>query len=136
MRLEPGRDNLSGASFPPVAQPIKAIVLPPRKCVTCGCDDVVHRVENQFEANGEVRLEHLVTIELRYLKRPEELTPYLKSRGWTAFKHQGRDAMQRFICRPCMQAHREMENEFRQKKSKELRSSSNHDTYYRALCGD
>lgn len=136
MRLEPDRDNLSGTSFPPVAQPIKAVPLAPRKCITCGCEDAVHRVEGQFEANGETKLEHLVTIELRYLKRPEDLTPYLKSRGWKAFKHQGRDAMQRFICRQCMQAHREMENEFRSKKSNELRSSSSRDTYYRALCGD
>lgn len=136
MKLEPGRETLSGLPFqpPPIAPP--PVKVGPRTCSACGVADVTQRIEGYFDERGETRIEHLVTIELRYLKKPEELTAYLKSKGWRGKKHQGRDAMERFVCRPCLIAQREMSQEFSRKRSKELRSSSNTDSYYRTLCGD
>lgn len=135
-RLEPNRVNLSGLPFAPPAPVPPPIKIEARKCSACGIADVTQAVEGYFDERGETRIDHLVTIELRYLSKPEELTSYLKSKGWKYRKHQGRDAMERFVCRPCMNAQREMSQEFSRKRSKEMRSSSNHDTYYRALCGD
>jgi hypothetical protein len=132
MKLEQERESLSGRQI--VAEPIAPVG--PRTCVSCGVEDVAREVEGQYGVTGQKLFEHLVTIELRYLKKPEDCTSYLKARGWSFRVHQGRPAMQRFICRPCMNAHAIMEKEFKLKRSRELGSNSNHDTYYTALCGE
>lgn len=97
----------------------------PRICSVCGCPDCV------LNAEGE----HRVTIELRYLKSRGEFTPYLEARGWRYRKHQARDAMERFICRRCLIATREMSHEFKRKREKEL-GAKNFDPYYLAVCGE
>jgi hypothetical protein len=135
MKLEPGRTSLSGRpDFLKPQAPLQTVLpeLEPRKCVSCSCDDVVHQVH----AEGDVKYEHKVTLEMRYLAKAEDLTPYLASKGWKARILQGRPAMQRFICRPCLIGHELMQKEFNRKRAKELRSSLNHDTYYTAVCGE
>lgn len=135
MRLEPGRTSLSGRPDflrPPEPVQTSAIALAPRFCASCGCEDLIQTVHEE----GGSRIEHKVTIELKYLKKPEECTFYMQSKGWKPRILQGRPAMERFICRPCITGHELMQKEFSQKRAKELRSSANHDTFYSAMCGE
>lgn len=143
MKLEPGRSSLSGrvdavGNSPSITSAVSAVPLPAqiRKCSTCGIEDVAHAVQGQYEPGGEQALEHLVTIELRFLKKPEDLTARMKARGWRGITHVGCSAMQRFICRPCLEAHRIMDREFSAKRTNELKSSSQQDNYYTAVCGE
>ncbi len=48
--------------------------------------------------------EHLVVPEIRYLKSAEDFTPSRRggTRGWSERVFQGRPAMERMICRPCL----------------------------------
>lgn len=135
MKLEPGRTTLSGrpeflrpapvqTSAPPVAQ---------RRCAACNVEDIVHLVGGESV--------HTITIELRYIEAANEevgkqkVTPYLKARGWRYRYHLGRHAMERDICRPCMEAQRAMRKEFQRKRENELKSGSNSESYYLAVCG-
>lgn len=136
MKLEPGRTSLSGRPefLKPAPVQMSAPVPIERKCCACGLKDVVHLIEDQPE--------HSVTIELHFLKAENEqqarklVTPYLASRGWRYKFHLGRHAMERDICRPCMLAHNELEQEFKRKRTNELKSNLNSDSYFLALCGD
>jgi hypothetical protein len=131
VRLEPARTSLSGRPEflqPPAKVQAAPKPLGPRKCISCGVTDVAQTIHDETV--------HSVTIELRYLKAENELTPYLKAKGWRYRFHQGRHSMERDICRACLIAHGEMEKEFQQKRSRELKKSGNHDTYYTALCGE
>lgn len=135
MKLEPSRASLSGRPEflrPPAPVQTSAIPLGPRFCASCGVEDVVHLAHEE----GGTRVEHSVTIELRYLKKRDDYTPRLQAQGWKPRIHQGREAMERFMCRPCIAGHEEMDKEFRQKRATELRSNQQRDTYYTAVCGE
>lgn len=96
-----------------------------RVCAVCKCEDGLLNAEGG----------HKVRIELRYLKSRADLTPAVEQRGWRYKTHQGRHAMERFICMPCLLATTEMRREFQRKRDKEL-GSKNHDSYYLAICGE
>lgn len=49
-------------------------------------------------------VEHLVTIQLRFIQSPSEADHKAKRAGWSYRQYQGRHAMERKICRPCMNA--------------------------------
>lgn len=112
-----------------------AVKTVPRMCSVCGCPDQASIVEGQANNIGQPLVEHLVTIELRYLKSPQECTPNRQAHGWRYRLHQARHAMERFVCRKCMIATREMSQEFGRKRNKEL-GDKNHDPYYMAICGE
>lgn len=138
MKLEPGRTSLSGRpEFLRAALPVQTsapAVLAPRKCCACGTADVVQLIEGEPD--------HSVAIELRFIAAQNEeqakkqITPYLKTRGWRYRFHLARHAMERDICRPCLIAHEEIEREFKRKRSSEINSSGNAESYYAVLCGD
>jgi len=106
-----------------------------RACSVCKLPDSISAPEGEFDVLGRKRVEHTVTVELRYLKSRSECTPLLESKGWRHKIHQGRDAMERFICRPCLMAKTEMRKEFQRKRDKEL-GAKNYDPYYLAVCGE
>lgn len=118
----------------PASQVEKPIALVPRKCAMCGVLDVVQTWNDEPM--------HSVSIELRYIAAANEevakqkITHYLTSRGWRFRFHLGRFAMERDICRACLVAHKELEAEFKRKRTNELKSSLKSDSYYLALCGD
>lgn len=112
--------------------PVKSV---PRTCSVCGCADHLTAVEGDLDPRGNKRIEHRVTIELRYLRQREDFTAHLQVRGWRYKLHQGRHAMERFVCRACLIATQEMGREFRLKRQKEL-GMQNHDPYYLAVCGE
>lgn len=114
---------------------IAAAKIAPRICSVCRRSDVASVVEGETDARGNKRIEHLVTIELRYLKSQDECTANRQTHGWRYRIHQGRHAMERFVCRVCLIATREMAQEFDRKRSKEL-GAKNHDPYYLAVCGE
>jgi hypothetical protein len=105
----------------------------------CGVLDNPHAVEGEYDNRGDKKIEHSVTIELRYLTAMSQLTGYLKSKGWKPAHgsgvHQGRSAIERQICRACLLSRQEMEREFKRKRDREV-GLKNHDPYYMALCGD
>jgi hypothetical protein len=94
----------------------------------CGCQDQASLIEGD-------KVHHSVTIELRYLKERQQCTPNREAHGWRHRLHQGRHAMERFICRRCLKSTEEMSKEFRLKREKEL-GRANHDPYYLAVCGE
>jgi hypothetical protein len=106
-----------------------------RVCSVCALPDRVSAVEGATDQFGDKRIEHSVTIELRYLRSRQECTPSHEAHGWRYKLHQARHAMERFICRRCLIATQEMAKEFRVKRQKEL-GMKNHDPYYLAVCGE
>lgn len=133
-----------------------------RKCASCGCLDrpslVIGSATSagehipltaaQDEYTGETGTaaavfvhagqltEHFVTIELRYLKSLEHCTEYLRGRGWKPRMHQGRAAMERLLCRSCMNEHAVMEREFAQRSDGEPVKRTNHQSFYQKLCSE
>lgn len=140
-KLEPDRSSLSGYSVKretssSATAPIssgKPVSVEVRHCSVCGCAD--QTVESgEVDPLGRKKLDHLVTIELRYLKRKEDLTPYLRNKGWRYKLHQARDAMERFICRACLREVTAMERDWARKRDGERRQ--NVDNFYGVLCGE
>ena len=86
--------------------------------------------------DGQEIVEHFVTVELRYLKNLESCTEYLRGRGWKPRMHQGRAAMERLLCRSCMNEHAVMEREFAQRSQVEAGRHSNHQSFYHELCSE
>jgi len=105
-----------------------------RACCACGKPDAVRVMDGKAD--------HSVTVELKFItaQNPEQakrqITPYLAARGWRYRFHLGRHAMERDICRECLNAHSEMSKEFSRKRTNELKSSMNSESYYLAICGD
>jgi hypothetical protein len=60
------------------------------------------------------------------------LTPHMRRRGWKYKLFQGRHAMERFVCRPCLRDLSIMERDWAKKGSGD--TASNKDSYYGALC--
>lgn len=142
--LAPGRKTLSGAPISPLgkAVPQPAAATPPesRKCANCGIADCASPIEGEFDERGNQKIEHLVTVELRYLKVNTEaeakkrITAYLKGKGWRYRLHQGKHAMERFVCRPCLRALAVMERDWARKADQD--NSKNKESYYGLLCND
>jgi hypothetical protein len=107
---------------------------PLRSCSACQKPDVLLMIEDEPF--------HTVTIELRFLEAPnkavaeQKITRYLAAKGWRYKWHLGRHAMERDICRECLLRYLEVEQEFRRKKTNELKGSMNSESFYLALCGD
>jgi hypothetical protein len=105
-----------------------------RKCCMCGKPDVVQTIEGEPD--------HSVAVELKFVTAANEdvakamVTPRMAARGWRYKLHLGRHALERDICRVCLLAHREIQHEFAAKRSSELKSSTQSESYYLALCGD
>ena len=114
-----------------VKAPAAAVAPATRKCSLCGCEDVVTNT-GQTDEVGREKIHHLVTIELKYIRRPEDLTAYLRSRGWKYRQHQGRHAMERFVCRPCLINRGTMERDWTKKCAGD--QASKKETHYQALC--
>lgn len=112
-----------------------AVKIVPRICSVCGCADQIVMLEGEYDAQGNKSIRHHVTVELRYLRSRSDCTQRHEAQGWRSKIHQGRQAMERFICRPDLEARREMSKEFSRKRNKEL-GEKNHDPYYGILCGD
>lgn len=132
-----GRSSLSGRPEflqPAVAVKAPAVPVGPRICCACKQADIVQIVDDAPH--------HSVTLELRWIgalneaQARQKISGYLAQRGWRYKFHLGKHAMERDICRECLMRHREIEREFKRKKSNELKSSSNSESYYMALCGD
>jgi hypothetical protein len=102
-----------------------------RRCSVCGCGDQTLE-SGESDPLGRKKVDHLVTIELRYLRRKEDLTLYLKNKGWRYKLHQARDAMERFICRPCLREVTVMERDWARKREGER--EQNTENFYQLLC--
>jgi hypothetical protein len=102
--------------------------------VKCGVGNVAHLLHGEMENSLESELKYLTAQNKEQAQAM--ITPYLASRGWKYRYHLGRHAMERDICKPCLEGCREMEREFAQKRSRELKSGSQADAYYMAICGD
>jgi hypothetical protein len=136
VKLAPERTSLSGRPeflrAAPVQTSAPAPVVP--TCAMCRLVDTPHMIGSEPH--------HTVTVELKFIDAPNDaaaklkITPYLKARGWKYRMHLGRHSMERYICRECLERHAILEGEFQRKRSQELKSSMNSDSYYLALCGD
>jgi len=104
-----------------------------RICSVCRCEDQTIIREGQVDFAGRPIVEHLVTIELRYMRRREELTKYHETKGWSYYQHLGRHAMKRMICRDCLNQSSILRRDFERKKQSEMRQS-NVESYYLNLC--
>jgi hypothetical protein len=141
-KLEPLRTTLSAKPVSPsIASLPAAAPAQARKCTNCGTEDRAEVIQGEYDAHGNQKIEHFVTIELRYLKVKTEaeahklISPYLRRKGWSYKLFQTRHAMQRFICRPCLRELSVMERDW-DRKSKKDGAPSNLSSYYGALCGD
>lgn len=102
----------------------------PRVCSVCSVGDKESPIDGEFDANGNQRVEHLVTIELEYIKDRTKVR-----RGWRYKFHQGRHAMERFICRPCLRGADIMRRDWMRKCAQDSGTrKANHDGFYGDLC--
>jgi hypothetical protein len=131
--LDPGRTSLSGRAVSNVQPP--AAKGEPRRCCICSVEDQATPIDGEFDSMGRPKIEHLVTIELRYLKANTEAEARKLIRPpWKYRLHQARQAMERFVCRPCLRETAVMERDWTKKGAAEKRR--NNQSYYGVLCGE
>lgn len=120
-------------STPQGANPVKLAQLETRRCSICNVADAPIR---HVTLDSTWIDDHSVTVELRWLKKAE-ISPADKSRGWTLLSggFQGKPALQRFICRPCLNSQSIVRKDFEKKAASELRKV-NEQGYYSVLCGE
>lgn len=107
----------------------------PRLCSVCGDADHQVLIDGETDATGKPKVEHHVTIELQYVKDKSVLTAYRVARGWRYKFHQGRHAIERFICRPCLRGAAVMQRDWQRKVANDTGSRrANHDSFYGDLC--
>ncbi len=85
---------------------------------------------------GAIVNDDSVRIDLRYVKSDTDLTPKLKHHGWQFKVFQGRPAIYRYLCIPCLIALDEAANcwsEIRQQ-AREVDAITTTDDFYRHLC--
>lgn len=130
MRLEPLRETLTGK--PQVAP--EAVQLAPlaRICSICSATDEATQRDGNVDFAGRPLIEHSVTTELRYIKKREDVTRYFTSRGWRYRFHLGRHAMERMLCRSCLNEVSFLQRDFDRKKAAD--SARPVDSYYNDLC--
>lgn len=138
-QLAPERPRLSGPAVPNVTRRAPAIEKP-RSCPNCGVADQVEAIEGEYDHLGRLKLEHLVTIELRYLvgvqseaEAQRKIAVTERRRGWKYKFFQGRHAMERFICRPCLRESDLMRRDWERKAGKR---NSSLEEFYGVLCGN
>ena len=108
-----------------------------RRCAVCDVqDEPMRHVAPDFTGlDGATWIDdHTVTVELRWLKKAE-LNPQDAARGWKLYPglFQGKPAMQRFICRPCLNSQAIVRKDFEKKAASELRKV-NDQSFYMVLC--
>jgi hypothetical protein len=141
-RLEPSRSTLAGKSIVPTS-PTVVSARPgndcaARKCSNCHAEDRAEIIQGEYDARGNARVEHFVTVELRYLRCHTEaeahkrITPYMRSRGWKYKLFQTKHAMERLICRPCLRDLSIMERDWMRKAKGD--SVNNKESFYGELC--
>lgn len=98
-------------------------------------------IQGEVDAHGRQKVDHYVTIDLRFIKSAQsdfeakkKITPYLASRGWKYKLFQGRHAMERLICRPCLRETSIMERDWERKAHGDRGSKLS--GFYGALCGE
>ena len=103
-----------------------------RECSVCHVPDAPTR---HVDLDSEWIDDHSVTVELRWLKKKDEVSPQDKARGWKLYQglFQGKPAMQRFICRPCLNSQTIVRKDFEKKAASELRKV-NDQGFYAVLC--
>lgn len=108
----------------------------PRICSVCKVHDRESVVDGEYDTQGRSKIEHLVTIELEYIKDRNQVTAYRIARGWHYKFHQGRHAVERFICRPCLRDAQTMRRDWLRKCANDSGTrKTNHDGFYGDLCG-
>ena len=132
VRLEPFKQTLTGK--PDVAPAPVPIAPLERICSICGCTDEVTVREGQTDFAGRQLIEHSVAPDIRYIKKREDVTPYFQRRGWRYRFHLGRHAMERMLCRRCMNEVSFLQRDFDRKKAAD--SAKPVDSYYRDICED
>jgi hypothetical protein len=83
------------------------------------------------------QLEHLVRRSRRFVAKGFVLTPNLKAKGWSdAGIFQGQQAIERFLCRPCIVAAEESAElkRYRDKIALEAENGGQKMTMYQVLC--
>lgn len=132
MKLAPFKETLTGKSVG------SAGVVPtppiPRICAICGVQDEVTVSASQTDFAGRQFIEHSVTTDLRYIKRREDVTRYFERKGWRYKFHLGRHAMERMLCRGCLNEVSFLQRDFDRKKAADSARPS--DTYYGDICED
>lgn len=131
MRLEPFKHTLTGKSDPGSAGVVQVLPLA-RICSICAAKDEVTVHDGQTDFGGRQIVEHSVAPDLRYIKRREDVTGYFIQRGWRYKLHLGRHAMERMLCRPCMNETSILQRDFDRKKAAD--SARPVDSYYNDIC--
>ncbi len=109
----------------------------PRKCSSCGVVDQAYPLEGEYTAAGEKVVEHLVVPEIRWIKSEASITRHQKSKGWSYKLHQGRPAMVRMSCRPCIRENAIMQLDVERKKAQDRgHGGKNHESWYQDVCGE
>lgn len=97
-----------------------------RKCCRCGAED------REVAAPGE-EPEHFVVPELRWLAGP--MSKANEQRGWQFKMWQGKPAMVRSVCRPCLNAQALEERIWRELRSNARKlEDGSEERYYQDLC--
>lgn len=81
--------------------------------------------------------EHFVVPEIRYLDGKTQWNESLRRYGWVPRKFQGRNAMERFSCRPCIVSESMRDavwSDMRQAALKLEKQPDENAEYYRLLC--
>lgn len=98
-----------------------------RNCVSCGAAD------RSVETSSGT--EHWVKPEVKWIKKPEDVTPQLVAKGWAYKFFQGRHAMVRMACVDCLRKSAEVESQLKQyRKLAAAAERKDEENYYMALC--
>lgn len=99
-----------------------------RRCCKCSIEDAPLEdfgyVSDERNRLGEIVMpkpQHRVTIQLKYLPNKEAFTQKLARAGWRVRDFQGRPAMERTICRPCMNSAEFVERDAKRIREQHLR---------------
>lgn len=94
----------------------------PRRCA-CGAED------------RELGTEHYVKPLIKFLGSKDALTPQLKAKGWEYRFFQGRHAMSRLACVPCIRLDKEADAMMRHYKSAAAKAEHrDEENFYAVLC--
>lgn len=132
------RTSLSGT--PPAPRAVQPAKVELRRCANCGVADQVEAIEGEYDSLGRPKVEHLVTVQLRYLKGVQsesevrrKITRSQGEHGWTYKFFQGKHAIERFVCRTCLRELDLMERDWARKGEKQ---ESTLGEFYGVLCGE
>lgn len=102
-----------------------------RRCCKCSIEDAPLEdhgfVSDERDKNGNVVMPkplHRVTVQLRYLAKKEDFSAKHARSGWNLRDFQGRPAMERHICRPCMNSAEFAERDAKRVRDQHLRQEA------------